>query len=452
MKTFRLLTSTAVIAICCLFLQGCPESSTPSEDPGTGVVEQFNTNNGGSLKTENGAEILVPAGAIGKKDNGENGVVSISIEPNVQQSSLPTPIPAHYQLVGNIYGFGPSGFTFTEPVQIYLPAGDLASPEGVIIIWYNELLAEWVPVPINDIDAEKKRLGTSVFELGYFALVKDLSSGIVGKTDKPQAGSSTGGIKYEPSETNYYYTITVVGVTLDDPNDMFPGLIGWNGSTGSYPTGGPLPYTRLYGLPPGDYTVVVSKTLRGTLFSLPGPRLTYSNPALVRVNAFTYVGGWDWNNWSTWSPLSLSGGEWREGDPSTWPQPTKPYGTGEFQATLSWINNSQSSTDLDLHLFGPNNIHVYWIGDRSEDGSIELDRDWQSSYGSAIENIYSLSKMPSGEYFVYVNLFSGDKPKSFEVRIIRQGSLVKTFRSSLSESNSGEDKSKMILIQSFRIN
>lgn len=449
MKPFKFFTIISV-AICCLLLQSCPESSSPVEDKG--VVQQFTSTSGGALKTDNGAEIIIPTGAIGKKENGESGVVSISIEPSVKESDLPTPIPIKYQKIGNIYAFGPSGFIFAEPVQIYLPANELTSPEGVLILWYNEMLAEWVPSPISDIDADNKRLGTSVFELGYFVLAREGASGMISKNDNPQYTPKSGGIMYRPSETNYYYTITVTAATLDDPQQSWPGLIGWNGSTGSYPTGGPLPYTRLHGLPPGNYTVVVSRSLRGTLFQPPGPRLTYTNPTFIRVNAFTNTSSWDWNNWSTWSNLTLSGGEWREGNPATWPQPTKPYGTGEFQATLNWVNTSQSATDLDLHLFGPNNMQVNWSKDQSSDGSIKLDRDWQSEKGSAVENIFSVAKMPAGDYSVYVNLFLGDKPKPFEVRIIRQGSVVKTIRATATQGNSGEEKSKMILIQTFKIN
>ncbi|MDT3738216.1 MAG: hypothetical protein RO257_01805 [Candidatus Kapabacteria bacterium] len=450
MKKFFRIFALLILTSAMLILQGCPESASPSDTSDTGIVELFNSTNGGTIKTTNGAEITIPAGAIATKTDGSQGSVSFSIEPNIKAADLPLPIPAGYKLIGSIYGFGPSSFMFNEPLQIYLPAGSESSPENLSITWYNDTEKQWILLPINDIDAVNKRLGASVFELGYFAVVKiEITSGWSGKGEI-QDSKNAGGIRYSPNTSDYYYTLSVKAVQYKYPEIGWPNLIGYNCSTGSYPTGGPLPETRMGNIPQGDYTIEVSRVKRGTLSSLPGERETYSNPAQITVTGFTVVGGWDWYNWTGWNDLSLSGGQWMKGDPSTWPKATIPFGTGQFQATLSWINTSSNNTDLDLHLFGPDNLHVYFSNEVSDDGSLMLDVDWMEETGSAVENIFSTKNMPKGDYKVYVDTFSGDVPKSFEVRIIRQGSLVKTYRGTATKVSVAEQD--MILIQTFTIN
>ncbi|MEZ4908273.1 MAG: hypothetical protein R2771_11685 [Saprospiraceae bacterium] len=129
------------------------------------------------------------------------------------------------------------------------------------------------------------------------------------------------------------------------------------------------------------------------------------------------------------------GGQWKEGTPDDWAPPTVTYGTGKFQATLNWTNNSSHYTDLDLHLYGPNEMHVSWENEISSDGVFQLDRDWQEEVGSATENIFSLkNELPSGKYQVKVQLYSGD-PVNFNTRVILDGK-VKTYSGNLSTTDS----------------
>lgn len=446
MKLFKILV---VLSTIMLLLQGCPETSNPDDTPDAGKVQIFNTATGGTLKTTAGAEVTVPAGAIAKRTDGSDGVVSFSIEPNINQSDLPLPLPNSYKLIGSIYGFGPSSFLFTEPLQIYLPAGSEATPEGLSIAWYSDAQNQWILLPINDIDATGKRLGVSVFELGYFAVVKPSISSIAGKMPEIQNDKRVGGIRYGHSGFDYYYTLTVKAVNYKYPEIGWPNLIGYNVGTGSYPAGGPLPETKMGNIPQGLYTIEVSRVKRGTLFSPPGERETYSNPALVTVTGFTSVGGWGWDSWTGWNDLTLSGGEWRKGNPADWPQPTVPFGTGEFQATLSWTNVGNTWTDLDLHLFGPDNMHIYFDRKVSSDGSVRLDVDWIEEPGNAVENIFSTKSMPKGEYKVGVFVYDGHVPKPYEVRIIRQGSIVKTHRGTATKV--GTSEADLFIIQTFRI-
>mgnify|MGYP006343055893 CR=1 FL=1 len=60
--------------------------------------------------------------------------------------------------------------------------------------------------------------------------------------------------------------------------------------------------------------------------------------------------------------------------------------------------------------------------------------------------------MPKGNYGIYVNPFSGNTPKNYEVRIILRGATVKTFRGTVNSTNMDDDtKDKMTYIHSFNI-
>lgn len=443
-----LLSSISLVFI--LSIMGCPESSTPTDITDNGKVEIFTSTNGGSLVTDNGAEIIVPAGAVAKKTDGSVGSVSFSIEPDINQSDLPTPLPNAYRLVGKIYGFGPSSFIFSEPIHIFLPASTEDTPENLAIAWYNDTEKQWILLPISQIDETSKRLGITSFELGYFAVVKVANISKISNKVDIVSDKRVGGIRYSPNTIDYYYTLTIKNVTYKYPEIGWPNLIGYNVGTGSYPAGGPLPKTHMGNIPQGAYTIEVSRVKRGTLFSLPGERETYSNPILINVTGFSMVGGWSMESWSGWNDLTLTGGDWRKGNPDNWPKATVPFSTGQFQATLSWTNPQDGRyTDLDLHLFGPNGIHVYFGEEVSSDGSIMLDIDWIDEPGNAVENIFSTKNMPKGEYKLYVDVFDGFVPRQFEVRVIRQGSLVRTFRSSATKIS--EVESDLIHVQTFKI-
>ena len=103
--------------------------------------------------------------------------------------------------------------------------------------------------------------------------------------------------------------------------------------------------------------------------------------------------------------------------------------TGDFRASLAWFNYD----DLDLHLSGPNRLHVFY-GSRLDLGSgCNLDVDMNAGSGktrSAVENITfpSRSKMREGEYTLFVNQFSQRETQDigFEVEIEFDG-IVHSF-------------------------
>ncbi len=446
MKTRYYLLFTILLSSLILMGGSCDDDSPTNST--NGIVKQISSATGGTVGTETGTEIIVPAGSILDNTAGTAGNISFSIESNVKD--LPAPIPSGYTVIGGVTLFGPANFIFVEPIRLWLGASTLEDLEGISVLKYSENESKWISYPISDVDAENKRIGVSSFELGFFAVVKSQTA--ASKVPAALALNKSGGIKYEhQSMSNYYFTLMVKGFTAKYPAEQGMVSIGSNTSTGSQTTSGPLTKTYMGGIPQGNYSILVSRVRAGTLFNLPGQREYYSVYAPVVVGPYGMTSSWDWYNWTGWTNLILPAGTWTTTPPSMWPAPTKPFGTGDFQATLSWINTDVNGTDLDLHIYGPNDLHVYFGDEKSDDGSLELDLDWMSENGSATENIYSLKSMPSGEYSVYVNAFGGDFPKQFDVRIIRRGTTVKTFRGSATSENMVGGKTGMILIQKFRI-
>lgn len=402
------------------------------------VLKVFTSSQGGTLRTTDKAEITVQAGVVPTKADGSSGEVSFSIESNIPQDQWPAPLPSGYEAVSGVYRFGPSNFIFAGTVQIYLPAGSTNSPAGLVILRYNEATSAWTPLVTNDIDTTDRRIGASVLELGSFVLAYNplFDTGNVNsrQAQREDTSNRVGGVRYDHPGENYYYTITVTAVTYKNPTIAWPDLTGATAGTGSEPTGGPLGFVSMGNIPQGMYTITLSRTRPGTLSTSP-VTYTYSMPIQVDVGPFTRVAiTWDEEEFQGWTHLILpAGGEWQNGSPTTWPQPTVPYGTGDLGITLTWQNNQGSTADLDLHLYGPNSLHIYYEILKSSDGSLTLDRDWRSATGKATENIFSSGTYPAGEYKVIVNLFSGSD-KDFDVRVQR-GNQVQTFHHTVTSSN-----------------
>lgn len=410
------------------------------------VVGDVGSASGGSLLSTSGTEVGVRPGAVSPHPDGSPASTSLSIESNLPAEQWPAPIPDGYQLVGGVHLVGPAGFVFADPVQVWLPAEGADSPAGLVVLWFDEAGGAWMPLLSNEIDPAQRRLGASVLQLGYFAVARSpfleepapvvqqllaYDAGAPAAISPASVGPRVGGIRMVHEHTpEYYYYLTVARVTYSYPEVGWPNLVGYNVSTGSEPTGGPRGTTWMMNIPQGLYGIIVSRQRAGTQMSLPGPMETYNQVIDVSVGPYTSVaGGWgfQWQLFSGWTDLNLPAGEWFEGGPDDWPEPTTPYGTGHLNVTLEWENLSDSWADLDLHLYGPDAMHVYYAIRTAPDGALELDRDWQDELGSARENIYSTGTMPSGDYRIAVHHYTGDTPKSFTVRV-KLGTSVQTYR------------------------
>ena len=210
--------------------------------------------------------------------------------------------------------------------------------------------------------------------------------------------------------------------------------------TGSEPTGDPAPST-LFNISQGDWEFCTTKSqyvIPGGSLPLPG-KWTYSTLVPVSITQASHNTCQVFSCWSNVVGITMpSGGEWKEpAQMTSCPASTTvtiPVGTGDFQATLSWVNTAQANADIDLHLYGPNNIHISYQVKKSTDGSLQLDRDWTSDLGNAVENIYSTgtAPMPSGEYRLTVLFFNdyGYGPMSYNVRTIHAGT-AKTYSGTL---------------------
>lgn len=416
----------SVVILVTFFISTCSkdESNPPVSPPQQeSVIKTVGTNEDASVSTPSGIKIEIIAGSVPPNQDNSNAKVTFSIESPVDP---PTPIPSPAVVKGNVIRLGPDAFIFRWPIRILLPYPDGTNTEQLKILHYNTLLSKWIIVPASYIEVNKRVIGADVLELGYYALATISFS-------KRMATDSEGGFEYG-GEPGFYYSLTVRSVTFKYPAQAtWYNLVGQvAGSTGSEPTGGPRPPTHAR-LPQGTYEIWITKTKPGTLSELP-KQWTYTIPATGTIaGPLSY---WGMGNETGWTTLSSpGGGDWKEGIPSNWPQPTKPMGTGEFQATLTWVNTPSRIADMDLHLYGPlvgtDSLHVYWSEKLSPDGSLQLDRDWQDEEGNAVENIFSLKQIPKGTYVVKVRNFAG-ATMSFNLRIIRFGS-VKTYSSSLQE-------------------
>lgn len=397
-----------------IIFSGCSKSENPvtTQNPTQteNKVQTFTTDNGGTLSVPSGYEMTIASGTVPRKQSGEAGSVSFTIEAGI---TPPKQIPAGYTLIGSYVKFGPDGFNFANPVKCTFPAASQESPANLVVLYFFPEQEEWRRVTTSTVDNNRKTISIDALKLGYYALVKTPDN-----LDNPS--TSIGGIQYgSSSNTQDLFTITVRSASLEYPYQeqwYYGGLAGYTFSSvvSSSGTGAVNPVYAY--LPQGMYTLWISKrTFQGT-----GTGPIYTNSSYVTVtinNALTYSG---WGNITGWTTVPEPSGNWVQGYPQNWSTPTIPYGTGLFQATLVWLNSSSSNaTDLDLHLLGPDSLHIYWGNPIGPDTTFFLDVDWRLQLGYACENIYcTKTYIPSGYYSVWITHYEGYSPKYFIIRII----------------------------------
>jgi len=444
---YRKILSLVLIAVVFNFLLiNCKSEDSPTDSTSGGTSESKITTvtslGSGTLTTDAGHKLAVIPGTVPPNSSGASASVTFSIETKV----TPTiELPSSATRKSDFIKAGPDGFAFRWPVKVTVKFSD-ADASDIKLLYLDQLLNKWRIVPANEVDNSAKTISADVINLGYFCAATVTSS-----FSKPTADDSDGGFEFS-SDASYYYTLTVKSVSnykYSYQANWYSNIVGASGSTGSYSTGGPLPTTHIH-LVQATYEIWITRTKPGTLSSLPVME-TYSEPATGTISTpVTYTSAL--SSGTGWTTLSMpAGGSWVSGSPTNWPSPTVTYGTGEFQATLTWINSGSNYSDIDLHLYGPNDLHVYYGYTTSSDSKVQLDRDWRYTSGNAVENIYSLAKMTSGQYTVKVNLWGGSTNVPFSVRII-QGGGVKTYTGTVTTVNSADDQTKMISIATFTIN
>ena len=378
-----------------------PEQPVPGNEGGTWENAHTLSSSESGTITAGGASLFVPQGAVPKNQNDQDGSVTFSVQ---QNPGFPQALPSGYSALDGVsYKIEPMNFTFNTPLTLTVPLNGKTASE-VALLHYNEGSGVWEEVPLSETDGNT--VSAAVIGVGYFVLA-----------EKPQIPS--GGIRIHDSyiEPGYEYYLTLTSTT------------GGTSPKISFTSGNDL---YMANIPLGTYVPNLSRKP----LSNPGQVEYYTGlPDLITVDGSLTAGTGGFETYQGWNNLELTGnGSWQTGRPSAWGDATVTYGTGYFQATLTWVNSTGSIVDYDLHLTGPNSTHIYF-GSKNN-SYFELDRDWTSPLGNAIENIYSINEtMPAGTYTVYVNLFSGVKNKPFNCRIILNGTVVKSVSSSISSGN-----------------
>lgn len=401
-----------------LSLNSCDDSN-PTEpvtnDPvSTGGTKSFTSGENGSFDYD-GFSIVIKNETVPRLQNGNSGTVIFSMNTSTSIESGISPVPSGNTVVGKYLKAGPEAFYFGNPVQIYFPASDHSSPQNLEVMYYSDVTQDWKIVPASAIDTAGRRIGVDVLLLGYFVLTKKVSA------DNSMSDFRQGGCEFDHQEIWTNFILTVKSAVLEKPEQLSLFSGGFIGATymGPFFLGCPTGKTKAI-VPQGVIEFWVSKSVcQGSDQQI----YTYTLPASVTVSEPLNFIGWSTYDAVTYVPFTLPvGGTWvlgRPGGTGGWPNPTIPFGSGLFQATLTWYNSSGSTADLDLHLYGPDNLHISWQNTSSPD--FALDRDWINQTGNAIENIFSLNNtIPSGNYEIKVMHFSG-VTKSFNTRVILNG-------------------------------
>ena len=432
-KAYTIIFLLAVI--CSTMFLGCQktEEETPVTPPppagGEGVTGSFTSVTNGTVAYDN-FSLIVDKGDVPTLTSGDPGTVTFSMNTSSTIESGYPSIPSGYTIVSKYLKAGPESFTFNAPIQIYFPAASQPSPQGLMVLNYRPETSSWKIITVAALDTVNKKVAIDVLTLGYYVLVK--SNNTTDASDFRQ-----GGCVFDREDLWTNYILTVKSAALEKPEQLALFANGFIGGTYT----GPI----FLGCPNGKTKAIVPQGIiefwvSYSICNGSDQRIyTYSLPATVTVSDPLNFIGWSTYDAVTYVPFTLPvGGTWVLGRPSgtagsgAWPPATVPYGSGVFQATLTWLNVSGTAADMDLHLYGPNALHIYY-GNRTN-ADFSLDRDFRTTLGNATENIYSLRNvMPSGEYTVKVVNYSGNT-MAFNTRVVLNGAST-NYSGSLSATN-----------------
>lgn len=353
----------------------------------------------------NGFTVTVPFGSVPKTNSNSDGKVAFSI---TQAEELPASLPSGVSVIReSSIKVEPMNFTFNSPITIKVPTQG-EDIDKVALLRYNEYTNAWEEVPFSSINSDGT-VSVSIIELGYFVLVKKNTSGQLGGVHISK--------RYLDEDYYYYLTLTPVnGNTQGIKRISFA------------PNGNDL---YMANVPLGNYYATVSRERRSSLGQVSSSVQYCATNYTCNVTRALVKGSGSYETYTGWTELTISEDNWSDGRTNAWGTVTSTYGTGKFQATLTWVNaTSDSYTDYDLHLYGPDNLHVYFSNKRQ--GVFELDRDWIREVGNATENLYNTDEnIPSGTYTVKVHHYSGQTGKRYNCRIIMDGVVVKSVTSSI---------------------
>lgn len=439
-----------------LVFTGCKKDSDPNPEPTQSVTKIFTSTSTGGVLTLEGTSLVIESGTVPRLANGDPATVNFSVEVNV---TLPKALPSNMKLVGKTSHFGPEGFIMSEPMLLQFTLPDGVALDQASIVGYDNASGNYGVYPITYYDPDNKVVGTVVYELGYYMLAN------VNELNRTRAPFGAGGFQinqfqnrdwYPQAPANWqgqmtYHRLIITNFVPAFPQEMAywapydPNSNGgqryWEVWTPSVAGGGSPNHTigMTFRGPQGTYTAQLIAYRRVSQNS-PQECKQYSLPMTFTIGSpITCTSANICSGWSPAPAWPTGAGQWNDIDCYNYkPLPTIPVCTGDFQATLTWFNGSGSfgDTDLDLHLYGPNGMHVYWVNKNPGcPCGLMLDRDMIDETGWVQENICanSIAAMPRGEYRLEVELFSG-KDKEFQVRLIR-GTQSQTFNGNVTQSN-----------------
>ena len=428
------------------------------------VAQQFNSNEPGVLVGGSGYALGVGPRSIPNHTNGAPATITLSMDAATQPPMMP---PSWLRIVAQPVRFDPEDFNFNFPLTARLPVAAVNDVANLFFLRYNPTRNVWTR-SLFAVDGDPPTVVEStLFNLGHMAIgeydgvIPGMAVGALPDTlgesgvASPEQALRGQGAMWVPTThcpigaMECFFYFVVVGFTSKYPQEVPDGALnGWVLRSISNVTA-ESPRPTLHMLPQGTYRFCVSAlespltlTYLRKFTRTDAIQVTIDQPyrcALTRT-CVTEVrpGGGDWGEASDDRPCDMGAGL-APGDPA------RLGATGDFQATLRWTNTSGNATDLDLHLSGPNGMHVYWDRKTSPDGSLRLDVDWQRELGNAVENIYQLKNangqsipMPAGEYLLWVDHYTGASYKPYTVRVIHRGT-VRNFSGTLVERGDRHD-------------
>jgi hypothetical protein len=442
----------------------------PDDDPdpieNESVTVQINSSENGGDLVLGGTTLRVPPNSIPSMSDGSASDVSFTIESGAE---LPKVLPEGMTTVAPVTHFGPEGFIFQDVLWLQFEIPDGLALDQISIVSYLPDTKEYGIIPITFFDEANGTVGASVYELGYYFLVN------IEGVNRLRTPNGCGGFILNYEHTNGWYPATITlpnwadsktyyKIVVTEFTPKYPQDIGlwapydpdsnggrryWEFMTPPVTTGwGPNHDIgiKAFGIPQGEYTALLVASYKEFQQDLPICK-TYSKEVNFTVGSPVVCQQvWGCSGWAL-GPNLPDGGSWVESNCLVYnPDPTVPVCTGDFQATLTWYNGNDGDTDLDLHLYGPDGLSVFYGNKNPGIGGIILDRDIIDEPGPVQENICapSLSAMPKGAYEVKVDHYSGDQ-KAFQVRVL-VGSKSSSFQGTLSPGDAER------LVYTFSIN
>lgn len=402
------------------------------------AAQAFTSNQAGVVASGGGHILTVAPRSVPTYQNGTAATITLSVDADATPPQAP---PAWLNIVSPPANFGPDNFAFNFPLTVRLPVAGINDVADLFFLRYNADSGWTRSLLAFDADNPTTAVESTLFTLGHMAVGEyHVSAAAL----HPQGGLYVGHTLCPIGGMECFYYLTIKSFTPKYADEAPAGAFVGDVLRLRSNVTGESPEPTGWLLPQGTYSFCLS-ALESPLTLSNLKKYTNTNIQTVTINqpyacSFTFtckttvnVGGGlsGWGEASDDRPCGMGAGI-PPGNPAALGQ------TGDFQATLTWTNSSASPTDLDLHLYGPNGLHVYFDSKVSSDGSLRLDRDWRSESGSAVENIFQEKDgtgvsiaMPPGTYSLRVVHYSGADGKPYQVRVIRKGT-VSNFSGTLS--------------------